>query len=125
MFRMSSRLQLMFVPVFLLVLFAFAGTLGHQLFNAARRAVEFSLYRAVGATRIDLMVTVLLQSAILTLLAAVPSVILAVAVSGAGLSGLYSALATVALMLLFSLASACYPAWKISHVEPAAVLHEE
>ena len=125
MFRMTSRLKLMIVPVFLLVLFAFAGTLGHQLFNAARRAVEVSLYRAVGATRIDLMVTVLLQSAILTLLAAVPSVILAVAVSGAGLSGLYSALATVALMLLFSLASACYPAWKISHVEPAAVLHEE
>ena len=120
-----SRLKLMLIPTALLVLFAFVGSLGLLMLNARKRAVEYSLHRAMGATRMTLMKLVIVQSLVLTLLASVPCIVIALAVFGFSLVSLYAILATVSLMLLFSLVSAGYPAWKIAQINPASVLHEE
>ena len=68
---------------------------------------------------------VMTESVVLTLLAAIPGLVLAgfiyswdgVVVIGVG--------ATLAVMLLFSVFSAWYPAWKVSRVSPAEALHNE
>lgn len=125
MFPVTSRLKLMFMPTVILLLFAFVGTLGLLMLDIRRRAVEYSLRRALGATRVVLMQTVVMQSILITAISAVPGVVIILAVSGFSMVGLKALLSAAALMLLFSFISSLYPAWKISKVEPAAILREE
>lgn len=125
MFPVTSRLKLMFLPTVILMLFAFVGTFGLLMLDVRRRASEYSLMRALGATRVSLMKTVLLQSILITVISVFPGIILILTVSGVTSESLLAIAFAVVLMGFFSFASSLYPAWKISMVEPATILREE
>ena len=123
----TNTLGLIFrsVPTVFFLIFGFIGTFGLFWLYSKKRLEEFALRRAIGATKNRLVGMVMTESVVLTLLAAVPGLVLAgfiyswdgVVVIGVG--------ATLAVMLLFSVFSAWYPAWKVSRVSPAEALHNE
>lgn len=123
----TTTLGLIFrsVPTGFFLIFGFIGTFGLFWLYSRKRLEEFALRRAIGATKNRLVGMVMTESVVLTLLAAIPGLVLAgfiyswdgVVVIGVG--------ATLAVMLLFSVFSAWYPAWKVSRVSPAEALHNE
>ena len=112
MFSVTSRLKLIAIPTLFLVIFAFIGTLGLLVLNIQKRIQEFSLHRAMGATKSALMRLVILQSLVLTLSASVPGILLSMIVFSFSLTHLLALVVALGSMLLFSLFSACYPAWQ-------------
>lgn len=113
------------IPTVFFLIFGFIGTFGLFWLYSKKRVEEFALRRAVGATKNRLVGMVITESVVLTLLAAVPGLVLAafvyswdgVVVLGVG--------CTLAIMLIFSVFSAWYPAYKVSRVSPAEALHNE
>lgn len=125
MFPVTSRLKLMFLPTAVLMLFAFVGTFGLLMLDIRRRAPEYSMRRALGATRSFLTGTVLLQSVLITAISIVPGTVAMLAVTGFSSDCLLATVSAAILMGLFSFVSSLYPAWKISTVDPAAILRED
>ena len=125
MFPVTSRLKLLVIPTLFLLTFAFIGTLGLLMLNVKKRVQEFGIHRAIGATRRKLMGMMILQSLILTLLASVPGIVLSLFIFNVTFTHLAAIIATLLIMLLFSLISSYYPAHQITQINPAAVLHQE
>lgn len=125
MFSVTSRLKLITIPTLFLVIFAFIGTLGLLVLNTKKRIQEFSLHRALGATKSALLRLVIFQGLTLTLSAAVPGILLSLIVFSFSFTHLLALAAALGCMLLFSLFSACYPAWQIAQTNPAEILHQE
>ena len=125
MFPATSRIKLLFIPTLFLLIFAFIGTLGLLMLNVKKRAQEFGIHRAVGANSIQLLWWMVVQSLLLTLIASIPGIILSFFIFSVTATHLLAILTAVGTMLVFSLVSAYYPAWQITKINPAAVLHQE
>lgn len=125
MFPATSRLKLLFIPTLFLLIFAFIGTLGLLMLNVKKRAQEFGIHRAVGASSIQLLWWMVVQSLLLTLIASIPGIILSFFIFSVTATHLLAILTAVGAMLVFSLVSAYYPAWQITKINPAVVLHQE
>ena len=113
------------IPTVFFLIFGFVGTFGLFWLYSRKRVEEFALRRAVGATKNRLVGMVMTESVVLTLLAAVPGFLLAVFVYSWNGVVVLGVGATLAVMLLFSVFSAWYPAYKVSRVSPAEALHNE
>ena len=113
------------VPAFFLFIFAFIGTFGLFWLQSKKRLKEYALQLALGATRRDLMKMVLGESLLISVMASIPSVLLAFFIYDFTVENIAAVVTTILLMCLFSLFSAWYPAYRISRVNPAEVLHYE
>ena len=113
------------VPAFFLFIFAFIGTFGLFWLQSKKRLKEYALQLALGATRRDLMKMVLGESLLISVMASIPSVLLAFFIYDFTVENITAVVTTILLMCLFSLFSAWYPAYRISRVNPAEVLHYE
>lgn len=113
------------IPTVFFLVFGFIGTFGLFWLYSRKRVGEFALRRAVGATKVRLVRMVIIESVVLSLLAAVPGLLLAIFIYSWSWTVLLGVGSTLAIMLLFSLFSAWYPAYKVSRVSPAEALHNE
>ena len=113
------------MPAFFLFIFAFIGTFGLFWLQSKKRLKEYALQLALGATRRDLMKMVLGESLLISVMASIPSVLLAFFIYDFTVENIAAVVTTILLMCLFSLFSAWYPAYRISRVNPAEVLHYE
>lgn len=113
------------IPTVFFLIFGFIGTFGLFWLYSKKRVEEFALRRAIGATKNRLVGMVITESVVLTLLAAVPGLLLAVFVYTWEATVVLGILGTLAVMLFFSVFSAWYPAYKVSRVSPAEALHNE
>lgn len=113
------------IPTVFFLIFGFIGTFGLFWLYSRKRVGEFALRRAVGATKARLVRMVIMESVVLTLLAAMPGLLLAAFVYTWDWTVLLGVGCTLAVMLIFSVFSAWYPAWKVSRVSPAEALHNE
>jgi hypothetical protein len=113
------------IPTVFLFIFAFIGTFGLSWMLSRKRLKEFALRIAMGSTPGQLMSSVIGESLLSTSIALIPALLLsfficeytAIHVIGVGI--------TVGIMLLFSIISAWYPAWRVSRVNPAEALQYE
>ncbi len=113
------------IPTVFFLVFGFIGTFGLFWLYSRKRVREFALRRAVGATKVRLVRMVVAESVVLTLLAAVPGLLLAAFIYTWDWTVVAGVGSTLAIMLIFSVFSAWYPAWKVSRVSPAEALHNE
>ena len=113
------------IPSVFFLIFGFIGTFGLFWLYSKKRLEEFALRRAIGATKNRLVGMVMTESVVLTLLAAAPGILLVVLTQRLNIVTLLGILSTLTVMLLFSVFSAWYPAWKVSRVSPAEALHNE
>lgn len=123
--RGTATLIAQTIPTVFFLIFGFIGTFGLFWLYSRKRVGEFALRRAIGATKVRLVRMVITESVVLTLLAAVPGILLAVFIYSWNGTVVLGIVATLAAMLLFSVFSAWYPAWKVSRVSPAEALHNE
>ena len=120
-----SSVSMQAIPTVFLLLFAFIGTFGLFWLNSKKRKVEFALRVVVGATRNRLVSLVVLESLILSVMAALPGILLfcfvyewtAVHVMAVGI--------TFVIMVLFSVFSAWWPAYQVSKVNPVEAMRDE
>jgi hypothetical protein len=114
------------IPTLFLFIFAFIGTFGIYWMSARKRMKEFALRVALGSTKKRLMNFVIGESLLVTCIAILPALALSFFIyeeyTNVRLIGIG---ATVCIMLLFSVISAWYPAWKVSRVNPAEALQYE
>lgn len=115
-------IMLQAVPTIFLFVFAFIGTFGLFMQNSERRAREYALRLAVGATPCRLLVFVMLESVVVTLLACLPGVLLSVFIYECTLPEWTGVCVTVFVMVVFSILSAWYPAYRVTKVNPAETL---
>ncbi|MCC8062666.1 MAG: ABC transporter permease [Rikenellaceae bacterium] len=113
------------IPTVFFLVFGFIGTFGLFWLYSSKRVGEFALRRAVGATKVRLVRLVVTESVVLTLLAAVPGLLLAAFIYTWNWTVVVGVGCTLAIMLIFSVFSSWYPAWKVSHISPAEALHNE
>ena len=83
---------------------------------------EFALRLAVGATPRKLLVFVMLESFVVTLLACVPGVLLSMFIYEYTLPEWTGVCITVLVMVMFSMLSTWYPAYRVTKVNPAVTL---
>lgn len=115
-------IMLQAVPTIFLFVFAFIGTFGLFMQNSERRAREYALRLAVGATPCRLLVFVMLESVVVTLLACLPGVLLSVFIYECTLPEWTGVCVTVFVMVVFSILSTWYPAYRVTKVNPAETL---
>ena len=115
-------IMLQAVPSIFLFVFAFIGTFGLFMQNSERRVREFALRLAVGATHRKLLVFVMLESFVVTLLACVPGVLLSMFIYEYTLPEWTGVCITVLVMVMFSMLSTWYPAYRVTKVNPAVTL---
>lgn len=125
MFSVASRLKLSFIPTIFLLIFAFIGALGLLMLNVKKRAKEFGIHRAIGATSKKLQWWMVAQSLFLTLIASIPGIILSLCVFSITVTSLLAILTSLVTMLVFSFISSYYPAWQVTKINPAIVLHQD
>ena len=113
------------VPVLFLFFFAFIGTFGIFWLQSEKRLKEYALRLALGATRKQLLGMVIGESLAVSALASLPAVLLSFFIFDLTWVNVSVVVATVVLMAFFSVFSACYPAYKVSKVNPAEALHYE
>jgi hypothetical protein len=124
-FGTKFHLLLLGLPTAFLTIFAFVGTFGLFWSHARQSFKEFALRMALGSTRKQLIYFVIVQSLLVTLIAMLPALALAAAIydyTGPQVTGVAVA---AGCMLLFSVVSTWYPAWKVSRVNPAETLQHE
>jgi hypothetical protein len=114
------------IPTLFLFIFAFIGTFGLYWMRARKRMKEYALRVALGSTKKRLMNIVIGESLLVTCIAILPALALSFFIyeeyTNVRLIGIGT---TVCIMLLFSVVSAWYPAWKVSRVNPAEALQYE
>lgn len=125
MMEITAPLIAQGIPTVFFLIFGFIGTSGLFWLYSKKRVEEFALRRAIGATKNRLVGMVITESVVLTLLAAVPGLLLAVFIYSWDSVVLLGIFATLAVMLIFSVFSAWYSAYKVSRVSPAEALHNE
>ena len=124
MFEVVSGVAMRAIPTAFLLLFAFIGTFGLFWLNSKKRKVEFALRLVVGATKPRLINLVVMESLILSVLAALPGMVLfgfvydwtGVNVAAIGM--------TLIVMILFAVFSAWWPAYKVAQVNPVEAMRE-
>ena len=124
MFDVVSGVAMRAIPTAFLLLFAFIGTFGLFWLNSKKRKVEFALRLVVGATKPRLINLVVMESLILSVLAALPGMVLfgfvydwkGVNVAAIGM--------TLIVMILFAVFSAWWPAYKVAQVNPVEAMRE-
>lgn len=113
------------IPTAFLLLFAFIGTFGLFWLNAKKRRVEFALRLVVGATKKRLVYLVVSESLILSVMAALPGIMLFVFVYEWTGVHVMAVGGTFVVMVLFAVFSAWYPAYRVSGVNPVEAMREE
>jgi hypothetical protein len=113
------------IPTLFLFVFAFIGTFGLCRMNAQKRMKEYALRIALGSTPKRLMTIVIGESLLITAIAVMPALLLSFFIYDYTPVHVIAVVFTVLVMLLFSLVSAWYPAWKVSRVNPAEALQYE
>jgi ABC-type antimicrobial peptide transport system permease subunit len=121
----TSDLIAQTVPAVFFLIFGFIGSLGLFWLNTKKRIRELALRRAVGSTKTQIFNQVLYESLILTLLAALPGVVLSFFIYDFRVTEIIGIGASLLIMLLFSVFCAWYPAYKASMISPAESLHYE
>ena len=125
MSSVRRNLILQIVPTLFLFIFSFLGTFGLFWLYTQKRVSEFALRRAIGSTKTKLVALVVAESMLITLLASVPGLLLSLFIYDLTPVHLVAIGITLGIMLLFSVFSAWYPAYKVSRMDPAAALHYE
>ena len=103
-------------------LFCVVGMFGLFMQNSERRAREYALRLAVGATPRRLLVFVVLESVVVTLLACLPGGLLSVFIYDYTLPEWIGVCVTILVMVVFSMLSTWYPAYRVTKVNPAVTL---
>lgn len=118
-------ITLLLVPTVCLFLFAFVGTFGLFWLTSKKRRKEFALKMAIGSSKRRIMREVISESVLISLVSCVPGLIIAAFIYP--IDGLHLAALgiTLGLMLVFSIFSAWYPAFKVTKIQPAQVLKYE
>lgn len=116
------NIMLQSVPTIFLFVFAFIGTFGLFMQYSEKRAREYALRLAVGATPHRLLVFVMLESVVITLLACLPGIVLSMFIYEYSLPEWMGVGLTVFVMLVFSVLSTWYPAYQVTKVNPAVTL---
>ena len=130
-FRLTPILVGSLVAFFLLLMVAL-GLTGVLWQNLLRRTREIGLRRAAGASRTDVIRQLLLEQGILTGLAVLFGLLLILQLPLLGVasflgSAVFSSAVALAVVTIFLLtaASAAYPSWLASRVEPAEAMRYE
>jgi hypothetical protein len=113
------------IPTIFLFIFAFIGTFGLYWMTSRKRMKEFALRLAIGSAKRQLMFLVIGESLLITAIAIFPALALSFFIYEYTAVHVIAISITVAVMLLFSVISAWYPAWKVSRVNPAEALQYE
>lgn len=125
MTKTVSEISFTTIPTLFLLLFAFFGTMGLNLIDTKNRTKEFALRIALGATRRAVIQLVIFQNIFISLIAAIPGLVLAILVYEFNLLVLIAIVSTLVIILLFAVLSALYPALTISKMNPALSLKYE
>ena len=125
MYDTVSSIVMQVVPTSFLLLFAFIGTFGLFWLNSKKRKVEFALRVVVGATRNRLVSLVVLESLILSVMAALPGILLFCFVYEWTTVHVMAVGITFVIMVLFSVFSAWWPAYQVSKVNPVEAMRDE
>lgn len=113
------------IPTIFLIIFAFIGTFGIFWLNFKKRSKEFALRVVFGSTPNELMWYVVKESIILTSVSMLPGLLLAVFIYEFTVVHLFAIGASIALMYVFAIFSAWYPAYRVSRVNPVEAMREE
>ena len=113
------------LPVVFLFFFAFIGTFALFWIRSRKKAKEYALMIALGTTPNQMKGYVIQESIAITLLASVPSLIIAAFIYDFTIVHVIAITTTILVMLFFAIFSAWYPAYKVSRINPAEVLHYE
>ncbi|MDR1668281.1 MAG: ABC transporter permease [Bacteroidales bacterium] len=125
MMETTLPIVLQSIPTFFLFIFAFIGAFGLYWLHSRKRVKEFAVRMAMGSSPALLMAVVIGESLLITAIAVVPALALSFFIYEYTSVHVIAVSLTVAVMLLFSLVSAWYPAWKVSRVNPAEALQYE
>lgn len=123
--ELSIDIVMMSVPTLFLLIFAFIGAFGLFWLNSQKRMKEFALRLAVGSTVNELKKGVIMESIIVTTLSMVPGVLLSLFIYEITVVRVVGIVVTVAIMFLFAIFSAWYPAQIVSKINPAQALNYE
>ena len=122
MSMLTINLYLQAIPTLFLLFFAFIGTLGLFLQHTETRVHEFAVRLSVGSTTRNLLTLVILESIVVTLLASIPGVLLSFFIYDYTVIEVTGIAVTLGVMLLFSVLSAWFPAYKVTKINPAVAL---
>jgi hypothetical protein len=120
-----TEVSLIAVPTLFLVLFATIGTMGLLLLDIKKRIPEFAVRIAIGSSSKEIGHLVLIQNLTISFISAIPGFVLALLIYELTPVHWMAILITWTIMILFSVLSAWYPAWKVSRINPAEALQYE
>ena len=112
-------------PTLFFILFAFLGTFSLFWMQSKKRAKEYALQIAIGLAPRRLVGNIVCESVLLSLFAVIPAIIIACFIYEWTWVHVAAIACTVLIMVLFAVFSAWYPAYKVSRINPAEVLHYE
>ena len=124
MFDVVFGVAMRVIPTAFLLLFAFIGTFGLFWLNSKKRKAEFALRLVVGATKPRLINLVVMESLILSVLAALPGMVLFGFVYDWTGVNVAAIVVTLIVMILFAVFSAWWPAYKVARVNPVEAMRE-
>ena len=126
-FRFSEMLGLtsQITPTLFFIVFAFLGTFGLFWMQSKKKAKEYALQIAIGLAPQQLVSNIVLESVLLSLFASIPALIVAFFIYDWTWLHVVAIGSTILIMVLFAVFSAWYPAYKVSRINPAEVLHYE
>jgi ABC-type antimicrobial peptide transport system permease subunit len=99
--------------------------MGLWLLDVKKHIPEFAVRIAIGSTRKELGKMVFIQNLVISLIAAIPGLILAFFIYEFRMIEIMGIGASLLVMLLFSVFSACYPAYMAFKINPAEALQYE
>ena len=114
----------MIIPVLFLLVFTFIGTFGLFWLYSSKRRKEFALRIVVGATPRELYRFVVSESLLLSVLALLPGMVLFCFVYPFDPVHLLALGCACLVMILFSVFSAWWPAYKVAQVNPVEAMRE-
>ena len=114
----------MIIPVLFLLVFTFIGTFGLFWLYSSKRRKEFALRIVVGATPRELYRFVVSESLLLSVLALLPGMVLFCFVYPFDPVHLSALGCACLVMILFSVFSAWWPAYKVARVNPVEAMRE-
>lgn len=119
-----SDIAMQVIPTLFLLFFTFIGTLGLSLLNSKKRKIEFATRLVVGSTKCNLLFFVFWENLILTIFASLPGIVLALFVYEWTIVHVMAFVITFLIMILFSMFSAWYPAYRVSRLNPVDAMRE-
>ena len=118
-------LTVQIIPTLFFIIFAFLGTFGLFWMQSKKRAKEYALQIAIGLAPQQLVSNIVWESVLLSLFASIPALIVAFFIYEWTWLHVLAIGCTILIMILFAVFSAWYPAYKVSRINPAEVLHYE